>query len=226
MAEQVFCQLFGHPLGQCRYKHTLFALNAHPDFLHQVVYLVFARAHLYLGVEQPRGAYHLLYNHTLGFLQLIVGRCGRDVDHLVDHAVKLVERERAVVECSRKPEPELHQVGLARPVASIHGVDLWHADMALVDKHKVVFREEVEQAVGAFARVAPVEIARVVLYARAMAELLYHLHVVFHPLLDALGLDGVAQLGEIGHLLCKVVLYVAYGDVGLLLGGHEQVGRI
>ena len=73
---------------------------------------------------------------------------------------------------------------------------------------------------------ATVEIARVVLNARAVTQFLDHLHVILHTLLDALGLDGVAHLLEESYLLDQVVLNLANGDVGLLLGSHEEVGGI
>ena len=59
-----------------------------------------------------------------------------------------------------------------------------------------------------------------------MSKLLYHLHVVLHAFLNPISLYGVAKLLEIGNLLHEVVLNLAYGDVGLLLRGHEKIGRI
>ena len=97
--------------------------------------------------------------------------------------------------------------------------------MALVDDDKHVFREEIEQAVGTLARLAAVEIARIVLDARAVAKLLYHLHVVLHALLYALRPQRVAHLLIVCDALAEVVLNLAYCDVGLLFRGDEDVGR-
>ena len=59
-----------------------------------------------------------------------------------------------------------------------------------------------------------------------MAQLLDHLHVVFHTFLDALRLDVVADALEEVHLLHEVVLYLADGTLGLFLGSDEEIGRI
>ena len=59
-----------------------------------------------------------------------------------------------------------------------------------------------------------------------MAQFLNHLHVVFHALLDTLGLDIVAQFLEEGYLLHQVVLNMTDGDVGLLLCRHKEIGWI
>ena len=98
--------------------------------------------------------------------------------------------------------------------------------MALVDEEQEVLGKEVEQTIRPLARLTTVEVAGIVLNARAVTQFLDHLHVVFHTFLDALGLDGVAQLGEEVHLLDKVVLNHADGSLRLFLGGHEEVGRI
>ena len=61
--------------------------------------------------------------------------------------------------------------------------------MALVDDGEEVLGEVVEQAEGARARLAAVKVAAVVLDARAVPHLLYHLHVVGDALVQALGLE-------------------------------------
>ena len=201
-------------------------MAARQDLVQEVVDLVLRRAHLNLGVEQSGGADELLHHNTLGLLQLVVGWRGRHVDHLMDHVVKLLEAQWAVVEGRRQAETILHKVLLAGAIATIHGIDLWHADVALVDDQQEILGEEIEQAIGALAGFAPVEIARVVLNARAVAQLLDHLHVILHALLDALGLDAIAQLLEVVDLSHQVVLYPTDGALGLLLARHKEVGRI
>ena len=59
-----------------------------------------------------------------------------------------------------------------------------------------------------------------------MAQLLDHLHVVFHTLFDALRLDIVAQFLKIGYLLHEVVLNMTDGDGGLLFSSHKEVGWV
>ena len=55
--------------------------------------------------------------------------------------------------------------------------------MTLVDKEEKILWKKVDQAEGALARIAPCEITRVVLNARAEAHLLKKLDVIFraHP---------------------------------------------
>ena len=226
MVQQIARQLLRHTLRQRGYQHTLTPMLAGQYLVHQVVNLVFALAHLNLGIQQSRRPDHLFHHHALGLFQLVVGGGSRHVDHLVDHLVEFLEGQRTVVEGGRQTETILHEVGLAGAVTTVHRPYLGHRHMTLVDDHQVVFREEIQQAVGPFARLAPIEIAAVVLDARAMPQLLDHLHIILHALLDALRLDAVAQLLEIGHLLHQVVLDLTDGDVGLLLRGHKEVGGI
>ena len=97
--------------------------------------------------------------------------------------------------------------------------------MALVDDGKEIVGEIVEQAEGAGTRFAAVEVARVVLDARAVAYLANHLHVVGHPLVKPLGLELLPDRFEKLHLFAQVYLYLADGFVDALFGRHEQVGR-
>ena len=59
-----------------------------------------------------------------------------------------------------------------------------------------------------------------------MAQFLNHLHVVLYTFLDALGLDGVAQLLEESHLFHQIVLNMADGEVSLFLCRHKEIGRV
>ena len=192
VVHQVFRQFLCHALGEGGDQHTLPTVTACQDLVHQVVNLVLALAHLYLWIQQPRRTDHLFHHNALCLSQFVVGRGGTHVDHLVDHLVELLEGQRTVVEGRRQTESVLHEVGLTGPVAAIHRIDLWHAHMTLVDNQQIVFREEVEQAIGPFSCLAPVEVAAIVLNARAMPQFLDHLHIVLHPFLDALCLDAVA----------------------------------
>ena len=59
-----------------------------------------------------------------------------------------------------------------------------------------------------------------------MAQFLDHLHVVFHAFLDALRLDGVAQVVEIVNLLRQVVLNGADGVLGLFFCRDKEIGGV
>ena len=123
-------------------------------------------------------------------------------------------------------EAVFDEVFLACLVAAVHSTDLWYGDVALVDDEQVVVGEEIEQAVGALAGLAAVEIARVVLDAGAMAQLAYHLDVIVYALVDALCLEGFAYAGEILDLLFQVLLYLAYCLLLGVLACHEEVGGV
>ena len=226
MVEQILGKLLGHTLGKCRHQHALVALTALLNLFHQVINLILRRTHLNFRIKESRRTDELLHDDTLSLAKLIVGRCGTDIYYLIDETVELVKFQRTVVESGRQTETILYEVLLPRPVTTIHRTYLRHTDMALVDNHEVVFREEIQQAVGALSGLAAVEVAAVVLYARAVTELLYHLDIIFHTLLDALGLYGIANLLEVVDLLYEVVLNVADGRLGLLLRRNEEVGRI
>lgn len=107
-------------------------------------------------------------------------------------------------------------------VPAEHGVDLWQRDVAFVDDHKVVAREVVEQAERAAAGGPSVEVAGVVLDARAVAQLLDHLQVVLHALLEALGFQRASGLLEEFDLSSQVEVNLFDGAVNALLGGHED----
>ena len=103
---------------------------------------------------------------------------------------------------------------------------LRHTHVALVDDHQVILREKVEQAVGTSTGFASVKVTRIVLYARAVAQLAQHLHIIGDAFVEALGLKGLAYLTEIFHLLGEVVLNLVDGLQRALLAGHEEVGWI
>ena len=69
---------------------------------------------------------------------------------------------------------------------------------------------------------AAVEITRIVLDAGAVAQLLDHLDVVFHALLDALRLRRASGTLEEFDLPAQIQVYLLYGAVDALLGGYEE----
>jgi hypothetical protein len=81
---------------------------------------------------------------------------------------------------------------LARGIALVHRADLRNRDVRLVDDEQEVVGEEVEQRVRRLARLASVDVTRVVLDARAEAELLQHLEVERRAHAQALRLEQLA----------------------------------
>ena len=98
--------------------------------------------------------------------------------------------------------------------------------MALVHHQQEVVWEVVYQAEGAAAWLAAVEVAAVVLDAGAVAQLLYHLHVIVHPLLEAFGLQVLAYAVEVVAPLVHVVLYLQQRLAHVLFVGEEVAGGV
>jgi hypothetical protein len=171
----------------------------------QVVDLPAHRADLDLGVDEPRGADHLLDDGALAQLELELARRGRDRDHLRREREELVEHERPVVERARQAEAVVDERELARAVAVVHPADLRQRHVALVHDHEEVLGEVVEEARRPRALGAPGEVPRVVLDAGARADLEHHLDVEVRAALEPLRLEqlpfGAQHLQPAGELL-------------------------
>ena len=98
--------------------------------------------------------------------------------------------------------------------------------MTFVDNHQIIFWEKVEQAIRTLARLAAIEIARIVLDARTMPQLFHHFHVILHPFLNTLGLNAVAKFVKKINLFNQIVLNTANGMLRLVFRGDEKVGGI
>ena len=226
MPHEIIRQLLRHPLRERSDKNALPPFDTDGDLFHQVINLVLRRSDNDLRIQQSCGTNQLLHYHATRLAELKVSRRGRDIDHLMHQALKLVKLQWAVVESRGQTKSILHQIFLARTVSPIHRVDLRHGDMTLVNHHQIVLRKEVQQTVRTLPRFPPVEIAGVVLDTRTMAQLLDHLQVILHPLRDALRLDGVAYLLKESDLLPQSILYLTDRRVLLLLSRDKEVGRI
>ena len=225
-AAQVLVQLLGHALGERRDERALVGLGALADLLHQVVHLVLGGPDLDGRVQQAGRPDHLLHHQAFGLLQFVVGRRGADVDLLARQGLEFLELQGAVVGRRGQAEAVFDQHALAAVIAAVHGVHLRQRDVAFVHEGDEILREIVDQAEGALPFLAAVEVAGVVLDARAVAHLLDHLQVVLHALFQALGLQPLVHALEILHLRHEVVLDVGHGGDAPLLGGHEVARRV
>ena len=97
--------------------------------------------------------------------------------------------------------------------------------MALVDNGQEIVGKVIQQAEWAHAGSASVEVARIVLNARAVAHLAHHFHVIGHALIQSLGLGKAVLAGESGHLGLTIQVDLAHGGTHAFLGSHEDVGR-
>ena len=101
----------------------------------------------------------------------------------------LCELQRAVVQRGRQAEAVVHQRVLTRAVAFEHGPDLRDAHVRLIHEEQEILGEIVEERGGRLALYAPVEVAGIVFYAVAVAELLHHFEVELGTLFEALGFE-------------------------------------
>ena len=197
----VLGEVLGHALGQRGDEDPLVALGPRAHLRHEVVHLGARGPHGDLRIHEPGGPDDLLGDRPTfprlarprplpaGQGQLVRSRRGRDVEGLADEHRELLERERPIVEGRRQAESVLDERLLPRPVARVHPADLRDGDVRLVDDDDGVLREVVHQRGRILARLAPGQMARVVLDPVAVADLPQHLHVEQRPLLEPLGLE-------------------------------------
>ena len=225
-AVKIFRELLGHALRDGRHEHLLIALGTAVDLGNQVVDLTLRGAHLQRRIDQTRRADKLLDNNAFTLSQLPVGRRGTDIDRVALQHLKLREGEGSVIFGGGEAEAVLHQILLAGAVATKHGMHLGQCHMALIHHQEVILGEVVQQTEGARTGGTAVEVARIVLNARAVAQLLDHLQVVLHALLDALSLHRASLPFEVGNLLAQVEVDLLHGLVDALLGRDEEVGGV
>ena len=220
---EVLGQLLRHTLREGRNKHLLTLVDSARNLLQKVIDLVVRRSHLNLGVEQTCGSHKLLNHRAFALDKFVVGGGGTTIQNRIAEALKFGKCEGSVVDGCGQAEAILHKVLLASPIATKHSPHLRNGNMALIDHKQEVLGEIVEQAEGAFTLLPAVHIARVVLNTRAVAELLYHLHIVLHPLLNALSLNRSPSLLELLDAGAEVELYLSDSTLCTLLGGNKEV---
>ena len=222
---QVGCQVLRQPFGEGCHEHALAGLDGAVDLADQVLDLALDRPDGDLGIEQPGRADELLGDDGRGVH--FEGRRGRrHVEGLAGDALELLEALWPVVEGRGQAEAEVDQGLFPRAVAVVHAADLGDGRMTLVDHQQVILREEVEETERPVPRLPAAEVARVVLDAVAEAHLLEHLEIVVGAHADALGLEELAVLLELGHAFLQLGLDRADGRLELAAGGDVLVRRI
>ena len=209
------------------HKHLAVFCGGGADFGNQIVYLPFDGADDDLGIHKPRGANQLLC-HCGAVFFFICSRGGRNEDHLIELAFKLIEIKGSVIVCRGKSEPEIHQAALSRGVAAAHAANLRNGHVRLVDKHQIVFGEVVKQSVGGRACRSAGKDTGIVFHPRAGADFSEHFKIKACALGDALRFDELVLRAEpfsaLKHLPLNFrkrgfALFVGYGIVG---GGEER----
>ena len=216
---QVIRKALRHALGERGHQRAAAALGHPAHLAQQVVHLPLGGTHDDLRVEKARGADDLLH-HVFGARKLVGPRRGGHINRLPDALLKFKELQRAVVKRARQAEAVIHQRALARVVAVVHGANLRHGDVRLVDEHQKVLREIVQQRERRVAGPAAVEVARIVFDAGAIADFAHHLNIVARALLQPLRLHQTVARAQRLHLLVQVALDVLKAGVHLLARGH------
>ena len=107
-------------------------------------------------IEQARWSDDLLDHFALRFVQFVRPRRRRYVDRLTGTGLEFLKVQRPVILCTRKPKPVLNERALSRLIALIHRPKLRDRLMGLIDDHKGVVRQVIEQrrwrCPGRFAR--------------------------------------------------------------------------
>ena len=220
---QIVGERFRHALGERRHEHPAARLRDGTDLREKVVDLPFGGAHRDGGIEKPRRADELF--DDLACLFELVGRGRRrNADELRHALVELLEGERAVVVGRAHAEAVVDEVGLAREVAVIHGADLRDGHVALVDEDEEILREVIEQREGGLPRLPPVEVARIVLHARAVPDLFEHFKIVLGALGEALRLQELPLVLERFDLPFEIFLDHGKGALQAF-GAHRIVAR-
>ncbi len=185
----VLRQVLRHPLGERRHQHALAVSGAVANLREQVVHLAAHRAYFDDRVEETGRPDDLLDDDAARLTQLVRAGRGRDEQPLADPLLPLLEVQRPVVQRRRQAEPVRDQDFLARAVAVIHAADLRNGLVALVDDGQRVAGQIVEERRRRIARCAAGQVARVVLDAVAVANLLDHLQIEHRPLVQAVRLE-------------------------------------
>ena len=143
---EVVAQFLGHAFGQRGHQGAFATLDAQLYLLNEVIDLSLRRTHDDLRVEQAGGADELFGDDTLALVEFVIGGCGAHVDGLMGQFLKFLKPQGPVIQCSLQTEAVVHQIGLARLVSAIHGADLRHSHVALVDNGEEIVGEVVQQA--------------------------------------------------------------------------------
>ena len=96
--------------------------------------------------------------------------------------------------------------------------------MAFVDHHQEIVREVVQQAERTGSGLAPVQVARVVFNARAVAQLADHFEVKYGAFFEPLGLERTTHFGEMLHLRAQVQLNLLDGAIQHVWRRDKQIG--
>ena len=173
-------EILRHSLGQRRHQNLVVSPGFLPYLSDQIINLSLRGTDLNLGIQKTCRPDDLLGAEHLMIL-LVLSGCGGNKKNLIDFLLKFLKGKRPVVESRRKPETVIDQRCLSRTVAGIHGADLRHRPVGLIDDDQIIVREEIHQRIRRFSRLQSGQVTAVVLNTRADAGLPEHLDIEVGP---------------------------------------------
>ena len=174
------------------------------DLAQQVVDLGFHRTHDAQRVDQSRRAHHLFGEHAAGALQLPRPRRRGYKDGVRAHGLPFLEFQRPVIDTAWQAEAEFGQRRFSVEVAPIHTAQLRHGDVAFIDYQQRVFRKILKKCRRRLTRVAPGEIARIVLDAGTEPGGIEHFQIESGAFLQTLGLQQLALGGQFAQRVASI----------------------
>ena len=203
-----FCKisrkLFSHTLGERSDEGALTEVDTFLNFFDKVVNLSLRRADNDNRIEKTRRADNLLGHNAFTLGKLIVGRCCANIYNLVGESFKFLKFQRTIVGSCLKAEAVINEIGFSSLVAAIHCMNLRHSHVAFIDYSEEIIGEVVEKTEWAHTRLAAVEVARVVLNARAVTHFTNHFNVVGNALTQSISLGRATFTVEHIHLVAEV----------------------
>src|SRR3989338_8216436 len=216
-------QVLGHFFGQGGHEHALLPSHALRDARDKVIHLAPGGPDGYLRVRESRRTDDLLRD-ALARLAFERSRRRGGVDHLPHPLPELRSFERPVVRRRGQPEAEFDERLFPGGIAFVHALYLRHGHVGFVYYRQKTLRKIIEQGVRRLARCAAGKMPGIVLDAVAISDLPDHGQVEFGPALQALRLQKLAVLLEIGEPFLELRLDLLDGARAYLRRGHEVLG--
>ena len=133
-------------------------------------------------------------------LFLILSRCRRHEQYLINLTFKFFETEWTVIQRRRQPKSIVHQRSLSGLISVVHTANLRNCLMRLVNHHNKIVREIINQSIGRLPRRKPCQMSGVVLDSGTKTCLFHHFQIKIGPFADSLCLEKFVFAFKIRHL--------------------------
>ena len=164
-------QIFCHPLGQSGDQHLVFSFYFLADLPDQIINLSFHRTHRHLRIQKTGRPDDLFRSQQL-MLRLIVSRCCRHEQHLIDLTLKFFKIQWTVILGRRQTESIVHQRVFPALVSKIHSADLWNGLVGLINDDQRIIGKIIHQRVRRLSRLQACQMSGIILNSRTESRLL------------------------------------------------------